>query len=122
MTTKERKTFEKTISKLAKKLEPNDIKNISKYLIKLVATKGKSFREGGPVRQKLGRGYLAGGYKNIKDKYYKGSDLEAIVNNSELVAAQMGLSGFEELFRLLGFYAEGGKVTGVDDYIRNRYK
>jgi hypothetical protein len=23
---------------------------------------------------------------------------------------------------LLGFYAEGGKVTGVDDYIRNRYK
>lgn len=122
MTTKDRKTFEKTISKLAKKLEPNEIKNISKYLIKLVATKGKSFREGGPVRQKLGRGYLAGGYKNIKDKYYKGSDLEAIVNNSELVAAQMGLSGFEELFRLLGFYADGGKVTGVDDYIRNRYK
>ena len=28
----------------------------------------------------------------------------------------------EELFRLLGFYADGGKVTGVDDYIRNRYK
>jgi len=62
-------------------------------------------------RVPLGRGYLAGGYKNIKDKYYKDSDLEAIINSPEINSVLLGHWGIEELLTLMGMgFEKGGRV------------
>ena len=71
------------------------------------------FAKGGIVsipRQKLKGGYLAGGAKDIYNKYYKGSDLEALFKNPKVIGAETGLFGIEELMRLLGLYQSGGLV------------
>jgi len=71
------------------------------------------FSKGGSVstpRQNLKGGYLAGGAKDIYNKYYKGSDLEALLENPKVFAAETGLFGIEELMRLLGLYQSGGLV------------
>jgi hypothetical protein len=71
------------------------------------------FSKGGSVstpRQNLKGGYLAGGAKDIYNKYYKGSDLEALLENPKVIAAETGLFGIEELMRLLGLYQSGGLV------------
>ena len=87
----------------------------------------EAYQDGGPVRQKLGRGYLAGGYKNIKDKYYKDSDLEAIINSPEINSALFGHWGIEELLALMGMgFEKGGRVGfdagGIGDSNRSKIK
>ena len=51
-------------------------------------------------------GYLAGGLKKLGRKY-KGSTLEAILENPKLMVAELGYEGLAELFRLFGL-KEGG--------------
>ena len=56
-------------------------------------------------------GYIAGGVKDIYNKYYRGSDLEALLENPQALAAELGLGSLEELFRLFGLYSQGGIVS-----------
>ena len=74
----------------------------------------KGFEDGGIVsRQNLGRGYLAGGIKSLGKKY-KGSTLEAILENPKLMGAEMGYEGIAEILRLFGLYSVGGRVGFAD--------
>ena len=73
------------------------------------------FQDGGIVdRQNLGRGYLAGAVKNLGKKY-KGSTLEAILENPKLMGTEIGYEGLAEALRLLGLYSVGGRVGKKDD-------
>jgi hypothetical protein len=74
----------------------------------------KGFEDGGIVsRQNLGRGYLAGGLKSLGKKY-KGSTLEAILENPKLMGAEIGYEGIAEILRLFGLYSVGGRVGFAD--------
>ena len=66
-------------------------------------------------RQKLRSGYLAGGAKDAYKKYYKGSTLESLLENPKVLASELGLAGIDELFKLFGLYAQGGKVVASDE-------
>ena len=55
-------------------------------------------------------GYLAGGLKKLGRKY-KGSTLEALLENPKLVGSELGYEGLSEIINLLqgsGLYADGG--------------
>jgi hypothetical protein len=70
----------------------------------------KGFEDGGAVtRQNLGKGYLAGGIRSLGKKY-KGSTLEAVLDNPKLMGTEIGYEGIAEILRLLGLYSVGGHV------------
>ena len=55
-------------------------------------------------------GYLVGGLKKLGRKY-KGSTLEAILENPKLVGTELGYEGLSEIMNLLqgsGLFADGG--------------
>ena len=63
-----------------------------------------------PLPAFAGGGYLAGGLKKLGRKY-KGSTLEAILENPKLVGTELGYEGLSELMNLLqgsGLFADGG--------------
>jgi len=84
----------------------------------------KGFEDGGVVtRQNLGKGYLAGGIRSLGKKY-KGSTLEAILDNPKLMGTEIGYEGLAEIFRLLGLYSVGGRVgfaDGPDDPSKRKF-
>ena len=51
-------------------------------------------------------GYLASGFKKLGKKY-KGSTLEAILENPKLVGTELGYEGLAEILRLIGM-KDGG--------------
>ena len=62
------------------------------------------------VRGFAGGGYLAGGLRKLGRKY-KGSTLEALLENPKLVGSELGYEGLNELMNLLqgsGLFADGG--------------
>ena len=63
---------------------------------------------GGMAREKFGRGYLAGGARSLGKKY-KGSTLQAILENPRLLGAELGHDGIVSILSLLGF-SEGGRA------------
>ena len=73
------------------------------------------FAKGGPVnidfnmRPGYGRGYLVGGAKSLGKKY-KGSTLEALLENPKIIGTELGYEGISALMRLLGLYQSGGSV------------
>ena len=63
-----------------------------------------------PLPAFAGGGYLAGGLKKLGRKY-KGSTLEAILENPKLVGTELGYEGLSEIMNLLqgsGLFADGG--------------
>ena len=58
------------------------------------------------VRGFAGGGYLAGGLKKLGRKY-KGSTLEALLENPKLVGTELGYEGLAEILRLIGM-KDGG--------------
>lgn len=63
-----------------------------------------------PIPSFAGGGYLAGGLKKLGRKY-KGSTLEALLENPKLVGSELGYEGLNELMNLLqgsGLFADGG--------------
>jgi len=75
----------------------------------------KKYKSGGPVnidlnmRPGYGRGYLVGGAKKLGRKY-RGSTLEALLENPRIVGTELGYEGISALMRLLGLYQSGGSV------------
>jgi len=73
------------------------------------------FAKGGPVnidfnmRPGYGRGYLVEGAKGLGKKY-KGSTLEALLENPKVLGAEFGYEGINALMKLLGLYQSGGSV------------
>jgi hypothetical protein len=73
------------------------------------------FAKGGPVnidfnmRPGYGRGYLVEGAKGLGKKY-RGSTLEALLENPKIVGTELGYEGISALMRLLGLYQSGGSV------------
>jgi len=73
------------------------------------------FAKGGPVnidfnmRPGYGRGYLVEGAKGLGKKY-KGSTLEALLENPKVLGAEFGYEGISALMKLLGLYQSGGSV------------
>ena len=63
---------------------------------------------GGMAREKFGRGYLAGGAKSLGKKY-KGSTLQALLENPKLLGAELGHDGIASILSLFGF-SEGGRA------------
>ena len=63
---------------------------------------------GGMAREKFGRGYLAGGAKSLGKKY-KGSTLQALLENPRLLGAELGHDGIASILSLFGF-SEGGRA------------
>ena len=64
-------------------------------------------------RDEFSSGSLASGARqgmSFLKRKYKGSDLEAILENPKLLAAELGVEGASELLRLLGMFSEGGMV------------
>jgi hypothetical protein len=84
----------------------------------------KGFEDGGAVtRQNLGKGYLAGGIRSLGKKY-KGSTLEAVLDNPKLMGTEIGYEGLAEILRLLGLYSVGGRVgfaDGPDDPSKRKF-
>ena len=84
-------------------------------VIRRAAEKGTpiAFADGGVAgllgeRPGYGRGYLVEGAKSLGKKY-KGSTLQAILENPKLLGAELGHDGIMELMRLLpGLFADGG--------------
>ena len=73
------------------------------------------FAKGGPVnidfnmRPGYGRGYLVEGAKGLGKKY-RGSTLEALLENPKVLGAEFGYEGISALMKLLGLYQSGGSV------------
>jgi hypothetical protein len=63
---------------------------------------------GGLAREKFGRGYLVGGAKSLGKKY-KGSTLQALLENPRLLGAELGHDGIASILSLFGF-SEGGRA------------
>ena len=61
------------------------------------------FADGGRV------GFASGKLARLKKKY-KGSTLEAILENPKIVGTELGYEGISALMRLLGLYQSGGSV------------
>ena len=57
-----------------------------------------SFRRGG---------YLASGFKKLGQKY-KGSTLEALLENPKLIGTEIGYDTLDTILRSIGLYADGG--------------
>ena len=64
----------------------------------------KKFADGGRIGYR--GGYLVGGLKDLGRKY-KGSTLEAILENPKLVGTELGYEGLAEILRLIGM-KDGG--------------
>ena len=65
-------------------------------------------------RPGYGRGYLVEGAKSLGKKY-KGSTLQAILENPKLLGAELGHDGLMELFNLLpSLFADGGRAEYKD--------
>jgi len=73
------------------------------------------FAKGGPVnidfnmRPGYGRGYLVEGAKGLGKKY-RGSTLEALLENPKIVGTELGYEGISALMRLFGLFQLGGSV------------
>ena len=73
------------------------------------------FAKGGPVnidfnmRPGYGRGYLVEGAKGLGKKY-RGSTLEALLENPKIVGTELGYEGISALMRLFGLFQSGGSV------------
>ena len=52
-------------------------------------------------------GYLASGFKKLGKKY-KGSTLEALLENPKLIGTEIGYDTLDTILRSLGLYADGG--------------
>ena len=61
------------------------------------------------LRPRYGRGYLVEGAKSLGKKY-KGSTLEALLENRKIIGAELGYEGIGALMKLLGLYQSGGSV------------
>ena len=61
------------------------------------------------MRPGYGRGYLVEGAKGLGKKY-RGSTLEALLENPKVLGAEFGYEGISALMRLLGLYQSGGSV------------
>ena len=58
-------------------------------------------------RPGYGRGYLVGGAKSLGKKY-KGSTLEALLENPKLIGTEIGYDTLDTILRSIGLYADGG--------------
>jgi hypothetical protein len=58
-------------------------------------------------RPGYGGGYLVGGAKNLGKKY-KGSTLEALLENPKIIGTEIGYDTLDTILRSIGLYADGG--------------
>ena len=65
----------------------------------------KKFADGGRIGYR--GGYLVGGLKKLGRKY-KGSTLEALLENPKLIGTEIGYDTLDTILRSIGLYADGG--------------
>jgi len=61
------------------------------------------------MRPGYGRGYLVEGAKGLGKKY-RGSTLEALLENPKIVGTELGYEGISALMQLFGLFQSGGSV------------
>ena len=106
------RTFPAIVETLKRMKAPE---NILKNFIDLAPLPGplkvlkplKKFEDGGRVEYKKGS-YLVQGLRGLGKKY-KGSTLEAMLENPKLVGTELGYEGLAEILRLIGF-KNGGLI------------
>lgn len=95
--------------KSASKSQPVSIEEVKEVFKRIPNKKGGPVNIDFNMRPGYGRGYLVEGAKGLGKKY-RGSTLEAILENPKIVGTELGYEGISALMRLLGLYQSGGSV------------
>jgi len=90
-------------NKLQKELD-----DLNDFITRVQKEIPEGMASGGMAREKFGGGYLAGGAKFLGKKY-KGSTLQALLENPKLLGAELGHDGIASILSLFGF-SEGGRA------------